>query len=145
MLNRCVEYQFKVYPRFDDFDIYGILHHSRYLLYIEEAKFALMNDPKYFGLDILEQEEKFLISDIQLKYLSAVKYCPQEPIIVKLKFFIVQEIKIVFEFCLFYQEKLSCKGEAVHLITGQNDQLKLSIPQKLIDRYAYLMEGSVDV
>lgn len=143
-MNQHVEYQFEIYPRFDDFDIYGILHHSRYLLYIEEAKFNLMNDPQYFGLDILEQEEKFLISEIQLKYLSAINYCPQEPIIVKLKFFIIQESKIVFEFCLFYQEKLSCKGEAVHLITDQNNQLKFSVPQKLIDRYVYLKERNAD-
>lgn len=136
-----IAYEHLCFPRFEDMDSYGILHHSRYLLLAEEAKLAFMQDEEYFGRDVLAEDAKFLISEIQITYVNAIKYKVGVPAVVKLRFSIEDDIKIVFEFRIFYEEKLACKGKAIHIAADQNNRLKLELPEGLAERYAVLKGG----
>ncbi len=136
-----IEYEHICFPRFEDMDSYGILHHSRYLLLAEEAKLAFMQDPEYFGRDVLEEEAKFLISGIQITYVNAIKYKVGVPAVVKLRFYIEDDIRIVFEFRIYYEERLACKGRATHIAADKNNRLLLELPEGLVERYEVLKGG----
>lgn len=135
-----ITYEHKSFLRFEDMDAYGILHHSRYLLLVEEAKFAFMSDPKYFGMDVLGEEIKFLITEIRIKYKHAIQYETDKPALVRLKFMVKEDIKIVFMFDIYYNSKLVCSGEAQHVVTDCHNKLQLSLPNKFIERYQILKE-----
>ena len=137
-----IDYEHICFPRFEDMDSYGILHHSRYLLLIEEAKLAFMQNPEYFGRNVLEEDVKFLISEIQITYVNAIKYKVGVPAVVKLRFGIEEDIKIVFEFQIYYENKLACKGKAIHIATDQNNHIKLELPDGLVERYEILKGGN---
>lgn len=136
-----IEYEHRCFPRFEDMDSYGILHHSRYLLLVEEAKLAFMHDPQYFGRDVLEEEAKFLISKIQIAYMHAIQYKVGVPVVVKLRFYIEKDIRIIFDFRIYYEEKLACRGRATHIATDRNNRLKLELPDGLVERYEVLKGG----
>ena len=136
-----IEYEHICFPRFEDMDSYGILHHSRYLLLAEEAKLAFMQDPEYFGRDVLEEEAKFLISGIQITYVNAIKYKVGVPAVVKLRFYIEDDIRIVFEFRIYYEERLACKGRATHIAADRSNRLLLELPEGLVERYEVLKGG----
>lgn len=142
MQNKYIEYEHLCYPRFEDMDTYGILHHSRYLLLVEEAKLAFMNDPEYFNTNVLAEDCKFLISEIAIAYINALKYKVGIPAKIKLKFYIKNDIKIVFEFQIYYENKLTCKGSAIHIVTDRDNNLKFSLPAGLIEKYE-ILKGEV--
>lgn len=136
-----IEYEHSCFPRFEDMDSYGILHHSRYLLLVEEAKLAFMKNPKYFGRDVLDEDVKFLISDLHINYVNAIKYKVGVPVVVKLHFGIEEDTKIIFKFHIYYENKLACRGKAIHIVADQNNSLKLELPDGLVDRYEVLTGG----
>ncbi len=133
-----IEYEHICFPRFEDMDSYGILHHSRYLLLAEEAKLAFMQNPQYFGRDVLKEDAKFLISNIQITYVNAITYKVATPAVVKLRFSIEDDLKIIFVFQIFYEDKLACKGRAVHIVADKDNHLLLELPKGLVERYEIL-------
>jgi len=143
MAERCIEYEYRSHPRFEDMDAYGILHHSRYLLLAEEAKFAFMSDPDYFGIDILGEKVKFLISEIKIKYVNAIRYKTGIPAVIRLQFIIREDIKIVFAFQIYYENKLACKGETQHIVADGQDKLLIDLPSFLTERYKVLEQERV--
>lgn len=142
MKEGVIEYKYEVYPRFSDMDAYGVLHHSKYLLLVEEAKFSFMNEPALFDINVLEEDMKFLISHFSIKYINAIKYECNQSATVMLKFYIEDDIKIIFDFIVYYENKISCTGQAIHVVTDMNNQLMLSLPDKLVKRYQEL-KGAV--
>lgn len=139
MADESLKYEYISYPRFEDMDSYGVLHHSRYLVLIEEAKMAFMQDPDFFGMNILEENVKFLISELEIRYIRAIQYTSGVPAIIKLVFSIEDEIKILFDFEIYYKDKLSCKGTASHIVTDSNNHLKLELPDELVRKYQELI------
>jgi acyl-CoA thioesterase FadM len=39
-----ISFDYSIEPRFSDFDLYGIAHHSRYFYWFEEARFYFMKE-----------------------------------------------------------------------------------------------------
>ena len=142
---KSIDYRYKCYPRFQDTDAYGIVHHSKYLCYAEEAKMAFMSDDRYFGVQVIDEECKFVVRDASLRYIQAVRYKSNEPIDVRLHFRIEDEIRVVFTFEMFYMNQKVCTGRTEHLAVGKDGQLKLSIPEGLKNKYLCLIEKGEDV
>ena len=133
-----LEYEHICYPRFEDMDSYGVLHHSRFLLLAEEAKLAFMQDEAFFGRDILNEECKFFISELHMNYVRAIRYKTGVPAVINLRFSIKEEMKIVFDFSIYYENRLSCRGSAVHIAADNGNRLKLELPDGLVRRYEEL-------
>lgn len=136
-----LDYEYLCKPRFEDMDAYGIVHHSRYLVYIEEAKLSFMNKSEYFNTNIIENKDlKFVVIKLEMEYLKALTYVPDCVLIIKLRFSIKNDMMIKFEFEVFERNKMLCKGYTVHVCVDDNMNLKLSLPQFLIDRYNELIK-----
>lgn len=144
MDNMKLQYCHSVYPRFEDTDAYGILHHSRYLTYIEEAKIAFFNDERYFGENIIDEEQgKFPVLDLSVKYIKAVHYRASTPIEVRLEFYVVEGLMVKFDFQLYYQGVKVVKGHISHVYMDANEQLRYSMPDRIVKRYQELV-GAIE-
>lgn len=135
-----IEYIYNCYPRFQDMDAYGIVHHSKYLCYAEEAKLAFMSDREFFGMQIMDTKDcKFVVRDVAIKYLKPIRYKANEPIRVHLFFYIKDGVRVVFRFEMFYMERKVCAGTTEHLMVNNKGELKFNVPKDINDRYLCLM------
>ena len=99
---------------------------------------AFMSDDKYFGVQVIDEECKFVVREASLKYFKSIRYKSKEPIDVELRFWIENEIKVVFEFEIFYMNQKVCTGRTEHLAVDYDGNLKLSIPEELRNKYQSL-------
>jgi len=68
-----MKYTYRFKPRFSDFDQYGIVHHSVYYKYLEEARIEAFE--YYFNGSLesfLEDEYYVLVMDMSIKFLQRI-------------------------------------------------------------------------
>lgn len=132
-------YSCRVAPRFEDTDAYGILHHSRYLVYVEEAKLAFMSDPAAFGTDVMAEADRFVVTELKVKYIRATAYRPGILLDVQLAFSIEAEVRVRFDFVIREGESVICRGFAVHAAMDEAGHLRMSLPEAWRLRYEELL------
>lgn len=59
---------------FDDVDAGGVLHHPKYLNYLERARGAAMRDSGYAFSQSLKDGVCFVVSEVRAKYLRPARY-----------------------------------------------------------------------
>ncbi|BFH61203.1 acyl-CoA thioesterase [Paenibacillus azoreducens] len=139
MSNETIKYNVSIAPRFEDMDAYGIIHHSRYLIYAEEAKLAFMKDPKFFATDVAAAYDKFLVTEVNIKYIRSVKYFANTLLDIELQFSIENEVKIRFDFAIYQNKSVACRGYSIHVVTDHDNRLRLELPVSLKNRYQELI------
>ncbi|OWR33181.1 hypothetical protein CDO73_01360 [Saccharibacillus sp. O23] len=140
-----LRYACEIRPRFEDADAYGVIHHSKYLLYVEEAKFAFMRDPAMFGMNAAGGAFKFPVTEIGLRYARAVRYEPGIALNVRLRFSIPDGVRVRFDYEIFHPGgRVCCRGYAVHAATDANDSLLLALPEALTKRYEEIKADKED-
>lgn len=73
--NFNVDYIYETKVRFTDVDSYQIVHHSKYFIYMEEARFECVKDS--FSINPNELEEKgvlFLVLSSKCKYIKSALF-----------------------------------------------------------------------
>lgn len=66
-------YKFSLTPRFSDFDSYGVVHHSNYLRYVEEARISFLKDIFNLNMNDLEKNDiRILVVNLNIKYKSGI-------------------------------------------------------------------------
>lgn len=98
MENRKYEYSFS--PRFRDTDAYGVIHHSNYFCYFEEARYMYSRDVLGFQDNILDSSKfKFPVLKAECQYKKAIQY-GNETYCVQTEFHILNNVKISFKYTL---------------------------------------------
>ncbi|HAU86658.1 MAG TPA: acyl-CoA thioesterase [Lachnospiraceae bacterium] len=137
-----ITYTYEFQVRFRDTDAYGIVHHSNYFCFFEEARyeFSKVMLGMYDGNEDME-ELKFPVLKAECEYRHALEY-DMKDYIINLKFRIEGESKIEFryELCRKDEKKVYARGKTVHGILDKNDKLCLVIPQWLRNQ----IEGKVN-
>ena len=135
-----IEYNYEFCVRFRDTDAYGIVHHSNYYCYFEEARYEFSKKVlKIFENQVLNKL-KFPVISSECIYKNALGYdlgkCQ-----VKLKFRIIDSIKIEFLYEIIKKgsNKVYAKGRTVHAVINEDDKLCLTLPPCLQN----IMEGIV--
>lgn len=68
-----VPYVYEVRARFSDTDLYGVVHHSNYFRWIEEARIELLEEIVGLSVDWLEAENiRFPVINVEGKYRRPV-------------------------------------------------------------------------
>lgn len=122
-------YKFKV--RFSDTDTYGIIHHSSFFIYFEEARYSFSkNVLKIFDSDTFN-EFKFPVLRAECNYRSPLFYDLKD-YEVKVDLQLFQANRILFKYTINKSgdSKILATGKTVHAIV-ENERLCLSIPEKL--------------
>lgn len=134
-MNEWLTYQYKFSIRFRDTDSYGVIHHSNYFCYFEEARY-------HFAMDVLSLYEdglkvnniKFPVLEANCIYKHALTY-EQNNFYVDLKFRTVNDSKLEFLYEIKSESdnRRYASGRTVHGVLNQDDKLCLTIPKWLRD------------
>lgn len=127
---KWIEYIYSFKVRFSDTDAYGVVHHSRYYCYFEEARYEFTNQYLNLFKGYPDANDlKFPVLSSSCEYRHALTY-NLEDFYVKLKFRILDDCKIAFlyEIRKEGERRVYAKGTTVHAIL-EHDKLCLKIPE----------------
>jgi acyl-CoA thioester hydrolase len=130
-LEESVEpYIFKVVARFSDTDLYGVVHHSNYFRWMEEARFQFTEDVLELSVnDFNKMQLQFPVTHIEGKYIKSV--FARQPITVSLVLYYNNTTKLIFRYEIKNDEGQSVfRGKTEHVLTKDNEML-LALPEYL--------------
>jgi acyl-CoA thioester hydrolase len=134
------ENEMLVVPRFAEVDMISVVHHSRYWVWFEEAKFHFLES--IFGItpqDIASSNIYLPVIDCKCSYLSSVKWKDRIKIITKMNIDSTSSLEFNHEAYSDNEanKRLICRAYVKHAFVDQNFNLKLRIPllfKNAIDR-----------
>ena len=134
-----IRHRCKVSIRFRDTDSYGIVHHSNFFCYFEEARYDFSKKILNFQEDMMDGRcVKFPVIEAYCNYRHAVKYTGED-LYVEVLFRVVNDSKIEFRYKLTNDSglKVYAKGNTVHAFVD-NEKLCLVIPEWFKNRITNL-------
>lgn len=139
-----IRYQHRVRPRFVDTDAFGMIHHSAHLFYVEEAKFSMMAHPDYFGLRLLGEAERFVVTRLTMKYVRSTHYRPDAELIVDLSMTCVENMLVQFDHVVSDGAGAVSKGSSVHVAIDADGRPLSELPPQFGATYLRLESGHAD-
>lgn len=136
-----LEYEYVIKPRFSDTDSYGVMHHSSYFIWLEEARFAFSREILNFDEDLLNGKSlKFPVIECSCKFKESVIY--DDKVKIYLKFLLDKSAKITFEYKVrnLRSNKICAVGKTVHMFLDENNRMCLNIPELLSQRLNDIVE-----
>ncbi|ASA20192.1 acyl-CoA thioesterase [Paenibacillus donghaensis] len=124
-----------IVPRFQDTDAYGVMHHSSYYVWFEEARFQFAREILQFQDPLLQGEEvRFPVIESCCRYKSPVRY--GDSIKLGLVFELGSAARIKFEYKAFNEQsgKICAEGYTVHVFSDRENRILLNIPEWLQQR-----------
>jgi acyl-CoA thioester hydrolase len=136
-----ISYTYRIKIRFKDMDSYGIVHHSNYFSYFEEARCHFAADFLDIPYDMIDgQKAKFPVIEAYCKYINSVNY-KQDELVVKVLFRIIASCKLEFLYTLEDDcGNIYVKGKTIHAFMDEKDKLCLRIPEWFEDKVASIKE-----
>ena len=132
-------YVYKTTVRFSDTDLYGVVHHSNYFKWLEEARIQVMED--LVGLTVNWMEEntlRFPVIGVEGKYKKSV--LARQQIYVNTYLYCSSTAKLTFRYeVVDSQGAVYFTGMTQHAITKGNKML-LKMPQELETRIREKMQ-----
>lgn len=134
-------YMYKMIPRFSDFDGYGIVHHSQFLKFVEEARIQMLRDVFSPELDeVLGPEVQSLVMDVYVKYIRTIDKTKQ--IYVNLVLKLVGNAYLQFDFkILSGKNDIYANGYTRHCFTRIDHGMLLSYPEPFNSRVKKIIEN----
>lgn len=134
-----IEYSYEFRVRFRDTDAYGMVHHSNFFCYFEEARYEFSKNILKLFESQAGRNLKFPVILAECTYKNALCYdleCCQ----VKLKFRVTEGIKVEFLYEIRKKgnAKIYAKGRTVHAVINEDGKLCVTLPSCLQN----LIEGS---
>ena len=135
-----MKYIHKFRVRFSDTDAYGIVHHSSFYNYFEEARFQFSADCLGFSEDMANKSAvKFPIIESSCIYKNPLRFS-LDYYIVELGFRKLETSKLEFNFTIKdkNQKKRYAYGKTVHVIIDEQNKLCIDLPKWLDDKIKLL-------
>ena len=126
-------YIYKTTVRFSDTDLYGVVHHSNYFKWLEEARIQAMEDLIGLTVDWMEENTiRFPVISVEGKYKKSV--LARQSILVNTYLYCSSAAKLLFCYDITdCQGIVYFVGETNHAITKDN-KLLLKMPCELENR-----------
>lgn len=121
-------------------DQMGIVHHSNYIRYFEEARVFFMHN---IGCDVKELEELGVIIpnvDAYAKYLKPIKFYDDFYVEVKLVSFTGVRMEFDFVIKLCETDEIACTGHTTHCFVNKSFK-PMSIKKSFPDYYAKFIDN----
>lgn len=133
----CYEYIFK--PRHTDFDVFKIVHHSKYFCWFEEARYDLFTQLPVTFESIIDKYG-FPVTRVECKYIRSVSKTANMSVEVKLKVDVDTPI-IHFDYRLLNSSKkiLYAKAYTEHVLLDREGRLLKAYPEDVEKLWAYLL------
>lgn len=131
MVDIIEELQYNQDVNYSDVDSMGVVHHSRYMVYFENARFRLVKDLLHISKEeFLEMKIDFPVISLECDYLKSIRF--QEEIMIRIKLSFAPKIpKLKFEYQIVNaQDEVLSKAKTVHLLTRAGTPL-IGYPERL--------------
>lgn len=127
-----IKYDYRFRGRFRDTDAYGMVHHSNYFCYFEEARYEFSDRVLRLYENQIMEKLKFPVISAECTYKNALYYDLEE-YLVRLKFRILEAARVEFVYEIRGEgtKKIYAKGRTVHAIINEENRLCLTLPQCL--------------
>lgn len=117
-------------PRFEQTDMMGVIHHSQYLSWFEEARFRFMEEVLAVSIpEMIEQRVYMPVVDCRCRYLRSVSWADAVAIQTRM------DRRIGPSFSFHHRARLAGSGTEVaagvtrHVFTDASLRLKLTVPE----------------
>lgn len=131
----------EIVPRFSDTDAYGVVHHSNYYKWIEEARFAFTREVLQFEMqDFEERGLRIFVLESSCKHKVPVRY--GDRLRVELLITISKVAKWVFHYRVVNAVTGQLHAEAMtsHAYVTLDGKMLLNHPQWLMERVDRALE-----
>ena len=125
-------FQLEIQVPYDDVDMYGVLYHSKYLVYMERARNKFLESSGYHLAELARQDIRFTINNIQIKYLKPALFYEQLTIGVAIKRF--TRTSIIFEQHVYKSRQVICIAE-VQVVCINHQLRPKALPQAFLEEY----------
>jgi|GEM_PF-1108493 acyl-CoA thioester hydrolase len=131
-------YEYDLIPRFSDFDKFGIVYHSNYLEYLEEARINFMNEFLRISLDnLFEAGIKVYIVSLGIKYKKSIN--KMEIIKIFNRFIIKKNIKITVDFNIVdMKNNIIAAGSYDMVLVDDKNNLYVEYPEIIKENIKYI-------
>jgi len=136
------KYIYRLIPRFSDTDAYGVMHHSSYFKWFEEARISFASN--ILGISMEEFNEKKIklpVIESYCKYIYAIKYGDIIDIEVKIKFHKAPKWTIYYKIYNKNDTKIYAEGYTVHIYLNEKNQILLNHPEWIMKKIQMLLKN----
>ncbi|MGF7028609.1 acyl-CoA thioesterase [Sphingobacterium sp. HSC-15S19] len=126
------KHYWRVSPRFSETDMMKVIHHSRYWVWFEEARFAFIEDVLGITIDNLEKSQFFLpVIECNCKYIKRIKWGKE--LVIRTVLELQNSSYFTFHQTIFYADDLEfnnvlCKSYIKQAFVDESFTLKLHMP-----------------
>lgn len=124
------KYNYYFSPRFRDTDAYGVVHHSNYFCYFEEARYMYSRNVLGFQDNLLDNSKfKFPVLKAECNYRKAIQYSDVQ-YCVQTEFHILNHVKIEFSYILVSPKgEVYATGKTEHAFLKEDGKMCLDIEE----------------
>ena len=137
-----MKYVYEFVPRFSDFDMLGIIHHSIYLKYVEEARINAFEE--YFNIamkSFLQQYCNVVIANVDMKYLKMIRVRKTYRIEIQLDF--ESGVYVLSNFEIADEDEVFVRGTMKLCFVDKEGNLLLSYPDFIKEMLQEKLESEV--
>lgn len=112
-----MNYTYKLTTRYTDTAQDGIIHHSSYIIYLEEARIYFL---KNFGIDINEYEQNKMlapVTELSIKYLKPLRSLQEISVVVSVKEF--TKVRFYLDYTIYNNEQIVTKATSSHCFLNE--------------------------
>lgn len=120
-------YRYKHLVQFYETDLMGIVHHSNYLRFFEEARVGYAHEIGIIDYQKPESAAYFAVLETQVRHLLPAKFGDSLEILVQAK---IERVRLIFEYKLYRGGELLSESRTQHV--SLDKELKLIRPPENI-------------
>lgn len=127
-----IEHWHKIRVRYAETDQMGVVHHSRYALYLEEARTQAMRD---FGIPYSDLETQGIalpLLNIESKFIKAAKY--DDVINIKTTIATMPTVRMEIAYEIFVDDVLINTSKTTLVFTDKSTLKPIRCPQTVLDK-----------
>lgn len=136
--------ELRIQIKFSEIDMMNVVHHSKYWIWFEEARFNFIENVLGISINDIESSNILIpLIDCSCTYINAIKWSMQIKVIARLE--LKKSPYIIFHYEVYevYNDsdkiRLLCKSWTKHAFIDKEFKLKLEIPvffRKEIDKHS---------
>lgn len=138
-----IEYSYKFKPNFSDMDSYCYAHHSKYLIWFENARIYYIEEFLKLNADAINSL-RFPVMNLSVKYYEPIVFGEEYLMQVKIEFddnmpILNFSYRILNEF----GKKLYTKAQTSHVLVNEKNEMTDYFPKELLDKF--LLQNTGDI
>lgn len=101
-------------------DLMGVVHHSNYLRYLEEARTSFAQSLGFLKGDVKDADQ-LAVYDLRVRYIKPLRFGNSFEVFTRAR---VDGVKVYFQYKIIYADQTILLGETVHVLVDASIRVK---------------------